>query len=97
VKSNSKNVRYKFPKVFDDEDFKAVLTDTPQKTSKVREAVIKRHPIKYKTLSHEWTKQTLIRLEATGEISGGKDPEVGVYLWRLTGEEEKKKLEEMEE
>jgi len=86
VKSNSKKVRYKFPKVFDDEDFKAVLTDTPQKTSKVREAVIKQHPIKYKTLSHEWTKQTLIRLEAAGEISGGKDPEVGVYLWTVKKE-----------
>ena len=90
MKSDSKKTRYRFPKVFDDEDFKAVLTDSLQKTSKIREAVIKRHPVKYKTLSHEWTKQTLIRLEAAGEISGGKDPEVEVYLWK------KKENKEME-
>lgn len=74
-------VRYRFPKVFDDEDFKSVLTESPQKTSKVREAVKKLHPIKYKSLSQEWTKQTLIRLEAAGEISGGKDEGLGLYLW----------------
>ena len=86
MKSDPTKVRYRFPKVFDDEDFKAVLTESPQTNSTVREKVIARHPIKYKTLSTEWTKQTLIRLEAEGKISGGKDPEVGVYLWTVKTE-----------
>lgn len=90
MKHDSKKVRYRFPKVFNDEDFIAVLTESPQTNSTVRDKVIARHPIKYKTLSAEWTKQTLIRLEAAGEISGGKDPEVGVYLWTVKKEENKK-------
>lgn len=93
MQSDSKKVRYRFPKIFDDEDFIAVLTESPQTNSTVREKVVARHPIKYKTLSAEWTKQTLIRLEAAGMISGGKDPEVGIYLWTVKKEDTNKLAE----
>jgi len=70
-----------FQPVYNPEDFKSVLTEKPMKNSQVRAALIKKYKNKYKKISSEWVKQTLITLSKAGEISGGKDEGLGLYLW----------------
>lgn len=72
-------------KEYKQEDFIKVIvnrdSEKPMKNSQVREALVKLDKKRYNNISAEWVKQMLIKLERDDLISGGKDPDFGIYLW----------------
>jgi len=74
--------RYAFPIKYNPDDFIKVLSEKPMKNSMVKAALEKVDKKKYKGISAERVKQILIKLREEGKISGGKDEDLGFYLWR---------------
>lgn len=71
-----------FQPVYDPNDFIDVLDETPVKTATVKERLIKRNQKKYEKIHYDWVKKTLIKLLDAGKISGGKDEELNIFLWK---------------
>ena len=77
-----------FPIKYDTGDFVKVIedrskiTDRPMTNSMVKKALAKYNKEKYESISTEHVKQLLIKLQEENKISGGKDPDLGMYLWR---------------
>ncbi|MEN6293133.1 MAG: hypothetical protein ABFD07_14120 [Methanobacterium sp.] len=73
--------RYRFPKVYSDADFLKVLTDKPMKNSNIKLELIKIDP-KYESISHEWVKQTMLKLVAERKAERVEIEGLKTYLWK---------------
>ncbi len=77
-----------FQSVIKQEDIITVLknADKPLKNSTVLVELKNIDPKTYNEISIGGVKKVLLKMWKAGEISGGKDPEVGVYLWTVKKE-----------
>lgn len=82
--------RYRFPKVYSDDDFLKVLTDKPMKTSSLKLELIK-IDLKYESISHEWVKQTMLKLVDEGKAERVEIEGLKTYLWKKKEQETESK------
>lgn len=68
------------------DDIKKILNGKAIKTATVKERLIQLDKEKYENIHYDWVKKTLIKLEEKGEIEGGKDEDLGIFLWKMKGE-----------
>lgn len=77
-----------FQQIIKKEDIKKVLKKAGKslKNSQVLSQLKKLDPATYETISFNGVKRVLLEMGGAGEIAGGKDKDLGLYLWEYKKE-----------